>query len=78
MEKSKTNGHVAQGATDQPVPTVADIERLLKRDLTNCLLVLEAIQSDPDLTHQVAVFMEGRLQNNRLKKELEKQTKLEV
>lgn len=61
------NGVEAQGAETQevPLPDVKTVEKWLVQDLKSAIGCLNAIYSDPDLCHQMAVFMHGRAQNAR-------------
>lgn len=80
MKKNQESVTDAPGA-DVPleVPTIAQVEKWLSKDLSVAINCLHAIHSDPDLLRSVATFMHGRLLNDKLKKEVDKvQTKLEI
>lgn len=46
---------------------VAGIKAAVVGDLKNAVLLLNAIQSDPDLVEQLAVFIHGRITNKENK-----------
>lgn len=50
---------------------VAGIKAAVVGDLKNAVLLLNAIQSDPDLVEQLAVFIHGRITNKQNKAQQE-------
>lgn len=77
MEKINNNGQATQGVDLPPESiTIATIEQWLKKDLQMSINLLTAIQTDPAILHQVATFMQGRLNNHLEAKK--NQTKLDL
>lgn len=59
-----------QGVEDSTVLPQADtgqIEKWLTRDLGACITFLTAIHNDPDLRRQMAVWLAGRIENQKNK-----------
>lgn len=71
MENNKHNGTgAAQGAEPLELREGFDVptlKRSLQNDIKNTVLLLNAIQSDPDLVEQLAVFIHGRITNKENK-----------
>lgn len=59
---------------------IATIEKWIGKDIQVCLSLLTAIQSDPDLRRQMAIFLKGRFENAKNREDLQdkNQTKLEL
>lgn len=74
MKEKIPSDFVGQGPNESiPSPTIPQIEEFLKNDIVRCMHMLDAIYSDPDLLHSMAIFMHGRLENAKMKKELANQ-----
>lgn len=56
-------GPGTSNGTAKPVPSVADIEKLLSRDLSICLSLMQALLTDKDLRLHMATFLQGRYSN---------------
>lgn len=78
MEKTVHNAKDATQGVDPSLQRenfdVAGIKKAVRADLQNAVMLLNAIQSDPDLVEQLAVFIHGRITN----KENKAQTKLNM
>lgn len=70
---------VSQGDSDKKKPlTVGEVEVLLKRDLSACLLMLQAVHDDVDVLRGLANFIHGKYLNQLHQKELELQEELKL
>lgn len=78
METKEHNGKASTQGVDPSLQRenfdVAGIKAAVIGDLRNAVMLLNAIQSDPDLVEQLAVFIHGRITN----KENKQQTKLDL
>lgn len=78
MITEKLNGKASTQGVDPSLQRenfdVAGIKAAVVGDLRNAVMLLNAIQSDPDLVEQLAVFIHGRIMN----KENKDQTKLDL
>lgn len=71
METLEHNGKQSTQGVDSSLQRetfdLAAIKKALVGDLKNTILLLNAIQSDPDLLEQLAVFIHGRINNQENK-----------
>lgn len=65
MNTNEVEEETAQGAGSQKVatPSIEVVEKWLASDLRACISMLNAIYTDKDLLHQVAVWFNGRVNN---------------
>jgi len=64
MTKSSTTEEVPGTESDlKEVPSIAQIEKWMERDLSMCHSFLSALISDKDLRRQMATFLQGRMSN---------------
>lgn len=61
MEKNQAKNGQALGAE----PTVEKVLEYLKKDLSVAIACLNAMYSDPDLLHSLAIWMHGRWTNSK-------------
>lgn len=68
MNNNSTTDVEAQGAeTINGLPDLQTIEKWITKDLGVCLTFLNAIHNDKELRQQMAVFLQGRMQNSLTK-----------
>lgn len=64
MDNLSSNGVETQGVeTQDDVPSIAQLEQWLTRDLGTCIQFLKALHDDKDLRMQMATFLQGRISN---------------
>jgi len=66
MTKHNPTDKSAQGADGQnpiPTPDVETIKKWLTDDLGRARSLLEAIHNSPDILNQIAIFMQGKIEN---------------
>lgn len=68
MDHKTTNGSQTQGVAEPlETPDVKTIEKWIVRDLGSSITFLQSIQQDAELRKQMAIFLQGRIENYKNK-----------
>lgn len=77
MEKNDKSAKGAQGVNfDVKAPSIEEVRRFLKVDLSTAIVLLEAVYKDQATCDALADFLHGRYMNHLHKKELDAQQEL--
>lgn len=78
MDKNQEQVSNGQGPdyTKFEVPPVTKVRELVKKDLSVCLNLLEAIYRDENTLNAVADYLHGRMVNEKNRQEIKKQAEI--
>jgi len=77
---TKNNGVAdkALGADPQKVLTIEDVKKMLQRDMSAMIHMMDAIYKDQDVFNALATHLHGKYLNAKHQEELERQQELKL